>query len=488
MRLLLGVDRRLVALALTLLVALPAGCLGAAGPPPAAGEPDDACPGGRRASAPAGLALENVEAASWTPWFVEPASVMPAPPPVADTLLEAQELRRIVEASTDADVAAAKRWSEGPATAAWTNEFLRLVPLHVTNEGKGNVPRLARSMALLETGMHDALVAAYAAKLCYQRAPPEDAPLSPSYPSEHAAVAGAASLLLAAAFPNETARIGPLAREAADSRLTLGLNYRSDVEAGFVLGQAVARAILTERADDGLDAPWDGASRPHGVCDWREVPPLFDQPTEPLWGHVRPFLLPTGDAFQPPPPPACGSDEARAQMQALYDASFVLTDEERDAAHGWAGGQGTVSPPGMWLETALAQARLRGLGSAETARVMSHVAISLADAGIAAWDAKYTYWSERPVTAIQRDIDPDWEPIVETPPFPGYVSGHSTFSAAAAVVLGHFFPEAQDEFDALAHEAMMSRFWGGIHIMADNEQGYLLGEQVGALVVVRVGS
>jgi len=103
--------------------------------------------------------------------------------------------------------------------------------------------------------------------------------------------------------------------------------------------------------------------------------------------------------------------------------------------------------------------------------------IAIADAEIAAWDGKYTYWTARPIT-----IDPDLDVQFPTPPFPSYPSAHSTVSNAAAVVLAHLFP--QDELDllALATEAAASRSWGGIHFPIDNDAGTLLGRQVGYLV------
>lgn len=408
-------------------------------------------------------------------WLADAATAWPAPPPA----LEEERLPGVAP-SPEARAAAA-RWNVTAPTTLWTEELLTFIPAHVTNLGKGNVPRLARSMAILEIGMHDALAVARAAQACYARASPDGASAR-SYPDAHAAVAGAAGLLLSAAVPNETARFQALAVEAAQARSTLGAAWPSDVEAGFALGEAVARAVLLARAGDGLDLPNDRAP-PQSPCTWERAPPAFDGPLEPRFGEVRPFLLPRGDALRPPPPPACGSDEARAQVRAIYEASFNLTDAQRAAALDWAGGRGTPSPPGIWLWLALNETRERDLSAEETARVMSHVAAALADAGIVAWDAKYAYWSERPLTAIRRDFDPEWSPLVETPPFPGYVSGHSTFSAASATILGHYFPDEASRFDALAHEAMMSRFWGGIHVMADNEQGFATGNAVGAAAV-----
>jgi membrane-associated phospholipid phosphatase len=106
-----------------------------------------------------------------------------------------------------------------------------------------------------------------------------------------------------------------------------------------------------------------------------------------------------------------------------------------------------------------------------------------ADAFIACWDAKFAYWSLRPVTAIRQLVDPSWTSYITTPPFPSYVSGHSTTSAAAATVLSAVFPGNADELAAMAEEAAASRLYGGIHFRSDNEVGLEMGRRVGATAV-----
>jgi membrane-associated phospholipid phosphatase len=102
-----------------------------------------------------------------------------------------------------------------------------------------------------------------------------------------------------------------------------------------------------------------------------------------------------------------------------------------------------------------------------------------ADAFIACWDAKYAYWTLRPVTAIRRVIDPDWLSYLVTPPFPYYVSGHSSTSGAASTVLARFFPNRAGQLNAMAEEAAISRLYGGIHFRSGNEAGLELGRRVG---------
>jgi len=110
----------------------------------------------------------------------------------------------------------------------------------------------------------------------------------------------------------------------------------------------------------------------------------------------------------------------------------------------------------------------------------------MADAGVASWDAKYAYWYPRPENGI-RDSGADrrWKPFVPTPLFPAYVSGHSTYSAAAAEVLADAFPDQADLWRARGREAGLSRIWGGIHWPVDHVFGARMGRKIGALTVAR---
>jgi membrane-associated phospholipid phosphatase len=104
----------------------------------------------------------------------------------------------------------------------------------------------------------------------------------------------------------------------------------------------------------------------------------------------------------------------------------------------------------------------------------------MADGFICCWDAKYTYWTARPIT-----VDPSLDVLIPTPPFPSYTSGHSTISAAAATVLGYLFPGDEAHLAERADEARHSRLWAGIHYPLDNEMGALGGGMIGRLVVAR---
>lgn len=443
---------------------------------------------------------EDPGAGKWPTWHVKVGDVVvPAPPGAlsARAAEERAELRLYQAQRTAEQQAVIDRFDEGPASRAWEILALDMVAKWSPTDPGLNPPRVARHLAILETAMHDALVLAWEAKYCYRRAPPawQDPTLlptatvraAPSYPSEHAVAAGVASVLFPQMFPYENVgTFANLAEDAAMSRLWAGASYRSDVEAGLELGRAVAQLTLAARADDGSATPWDGSGRITGTCNWSPTPPAYKpSPLEPNWGKVRPFLMPSGSALRPPPPPACDSPDYRGQVADLYLKSQTLTDDEKAIALKWAGGPGTVTPPGMAMQAALRESDARELTTMQHARVMSYTGAAVADAGIAAWDAKFAYWGDRPVNGVRRWHDPAWTSFIATPPFPGYVSGHSTFSGAAAATLAHFFPEREASLWAEAQEAAVSRYYGGIHLQADNEAGLEVGRAIGALAAAR---
>jgi membrane-associated phospholipid phosphatase len=287
-----------------------------------------------------------------------------------------------------------------------------------------------------------------------------------------AAADGAASTVLAYFFPDTTGRFhGPAKRsEHAAAGSSAGQ--------GFALGRRAGEELVARAQNDGADAPFTGTI-PVGPEFWVPTPPGFLPPLLPGWGRVLPWNVGDVAALRPPPPPRPGQAAFEAEVREVYDVSTLLTPEQRAIALFWADGPGTFTPPGHWNAIALDLVRAHGLSTAQAARVFAVLNTAQADAFICIWDAKYAYWSVRPVTAIRRDIDPTWSPLITTPPFPSYVSGHSGTSGAAAIVLSAFFPEEAAQLDAWARQAALSRLYGGIHFPIDNEVGLALGISVG---------
>ncbi len=224
-------------------------------------------------------------------------------------------------------------------------------------------------------------------------------------------------------------------------------------------------------------------------------------PLLPLWGRNRPFAMPAGDACGLPPPPDYSEDPSSAffaEAREVYDTVKGLTDDQKRIARFWSDdAMLSPTPPGHWMHIALRALDDEGADLVQHVDVLARLGIAVADAFIACWASKYTYDLLRPVTYIRRFIDPKFEPLLNTPPFPEYPSGHSTQSAAAAVVLtaiwGEHFAFDDDthvdegmparsfaSFHAAADEAALSRLYGGIHFRAAIERGLAQGRCVGA--------
>lgn len=284
-----------------------------------------------------------------------------------------------------------------------------------------------------------------------------------------AAVDGAASTVLPYFFPDRSAFFESLAERSAGER-------------GFDVGVRWAHRLLGRAAADGADTPWTGTI-PVGPEYWVPTPPGFLPPLLPGWGQVEPWNVDAPATFVPRPPPRPGSAAFEAELREVYDVSRALTPEQRAIALFWADGAGTFTPPGHWNAIAADLLATDPLSLDHEALLFATLNTAQADAFMCAWLTKHTYWSLRPVTAIQRELDPAWLPLITTPPFPSYISGHSTTSAAAATVLSSFFPDETDQLQAWAQEAAVSRLYGGIHFRSDNEVGLGVGTAVGVAAV-----
>jgi hypothetical protein len=221
----------------------------------------------------------------------------------------------------------------------------------------------------------------------------------------------------------------------------------------------------------------------------------------------------TDGHFRPPGPPALASAQYAAdynEIKALGAAvGSTRSSDQSEIALFWADGSGTETPPGHWNSIAQQVGVAQGNTLEDNARLFALLNLAMADAAICAWDAKYTFDFWRPVTAIRNgdldgnpatEADPAWSSFIVTPPFPDYVSGHSTFSGAASAVLAMFygtdhiaFTTGSDflpgvtrsfvSFSSAAEEAAASRLYGGIHFRSANEDGLHAGQDIGAWAV-----
>jgi membrane-associated phospholipid phosphatase len=421
-------------------------------------------------------------AEGWRMWILESASEVRPEPPGEPTEAEIEEVVQAQAAVSDEQAAAIRKWSGGGFTTfPWTSAAFPLFP----EFSVGGMPQ-GRFMSIYSTALHDAEVAAWDAQLAIARPSPAATderivpaagvdPTQPSFPSRHAAVAAAAAAVLAYLLPDaETGRFDAMVTEATESRIAAGAAFRSDIDAGLALGQAVAERAIARAMADGSDQVWDPATRLTGPGTWQPAPPDFiDTPVAPMAGSWKPWVMTSNDQFRPLPPPEHGSPEWQMELETVQHTINNLTFDQRRLAIWWAG----MSPLVLFSTWAQELCARAGKTSPEAAQIIADTHVAMDDAVLAVWDAKYTWWTSRPITE-----DPDLAIPVPTPPYPSYPSGYSTYMGAGATVLGYYFPAASGDLDARAFEAACSRLWAGIHYAFDNDTGLAMGRLVGRLV------
>jgi membrane-associated phospholipid phosphatase len=431
-------------------------------------------------------------AGSWKTWTLASASEIRVPaPPTGDSpraRRDAAEAEQAVKARTASPEKLARQYRAAPVVEPWLEQTMELVARRPKDP-----PSSSRSYSYVSAAIEDAVLAAYHWKYEYNRPPPKgDASVAkspdPSYPSEHAAIAGVASRLIAYLYPEyPKARLEERAEDAAQARVAAGANYPSDVKAGLLLGRQIAKRYIEKAKHDGYLRKWDG-KRPHGPQHWEPPPGSTGQPIQPLAGTWKTWLLAPVDRFRPPAPPRFGTKAFIANARDVMRVKEQLTPEQKKVAKFWEAGPGTALPAGVWNRVAIAYVRDRNLSVPRQARVFAMLNVAMADAGAGCWNAKFQtgWWDPRPINAI-RDLglDKTWEPYLGTPLFPSYPSGTSNYSGAAGEVLAYAFPDDAKMWRARAVEAGMSRLWGGVHWRIDVEQGLKMGRQVGGLVVAR---
>jgi len=248
---------------------------------------------------------------------------------------------------------------------------------------------------------------------------------------------------------------------------------------------------------------------------WKPTPPAYMEGIEPSWNKIRPMVLNKADQFVPLPPPPFSLDENSLfyqQTLEVYQAVKNIKPEEEDIARFWdcnpyvmnqtghvMFATKKITPGGHWMGITSIACKQAQADLMLTVEAHAKVAITLFDAFISCWDEKYRSQLIRPETVINEHIDADWMPILQTPPFPEYTSGHSVISTAAALTLSQIFgdsfsftddvevkyglPERSfQSFKQAGEEAAISRLYGGIHYMPAITYGVEQGEKVGEFV------
>lgn len=351
-------------------------------------------------------------------------------------------------------------------------------------------PIASRSLAILHTAIYDAVNG-----IARTHEPYLVQSVVPASASREAAASAAAHEALVNLFPANVSAFDTL-----HAAILATIPDGPHKTAGTVWGEFVANQILGVRANDGFNAivPPPGGSGP-GV--WVPTPPAFLPYLLPQWGFVAPFGMTSSSQFRPPGPPSLDSQRYASDYNEVKQLGAAVgstrTEEQTQIALFWADGAGTETPPGHWNSIAQIIAAAQGNTLEENARLFALLTIAMADAAICAWDAKYTFHFWRPVTAIGfAEPELNWASFIVTPPFPDYVSGHSTFSGAAATVLALFYGTDDLSFTtgsdflpgvyrsfatclAAAEEAAVSRLYGGIHFRSANEDGLQAGVSIG---------
>ena len=414
---------------------------------------------------------------------------------------------------------------------------------------KPGPPMVARGLAMVHTAMFDAWApydgVAISTRLgASLRRPAQESTLD----NKNKAASYAAYDVLLDLFPTQKAYLdNQLASLGCDPK-----DASTDLSTPSGIGHAAAKALLDYRHADGSNqlngyvdtTGYQPTNTPTEIKDATRWQPLqvpnglggfnTQKYIGPHWGLVKPFALKDGSQFRPEfkvPDPA--SPEYAAQVAQLISYSALLTDQQKMISEYWADGPASETPPGHWCLLAQDLSRRDEHSVDDDIKMYFVLSNAVFDAGIAAWDAKRAYDSVRPVTAVHflkkgkaikawggpragttRLDGADWQPYQAatfvTPPFPEYLSGHSTFSASAAEVLRRFsgsdvfsksvtfkagssvfeqgaVPAADvmlswSSFSEMADEAGISRRYGGIHFAPADLDGRKLGRQVGATV------
>jgi hypothetical protein len=262
----------------------------------------------------------------------------------------------------------------------------------------------------------------------------------------------------------------------------------------------------------------DDASR------WQPTPPAYMDGIEPHWNEIRTFLIDSAQQFKPDPHPEFSMDKDSKfyeELMEVYNTSIEIQkngdeSEEVEIAKFWdcnpfvsvtrghfMFATKKISPGAHWILIVKIATRKSNSNFEETVNAYTKTSIAIADAFISCWDEKYRSNLIRPETVINQNIDPDWLPILQTPPFPEYSSGHSVVSGAASVILteifgDNFYFEDDTElqfglpmrsfksFYEASSEAAISRMYGGIHYRAAIENGLEQGKRVGHFIAEKL--
>ena len=308
--------------------------------------------------------------------------------------------------------------------------------------------------------------------------------------------------------------------EQTKSKLLNGGITEAMLQNSIAYGNALASAIVRwAKKDNYIQTRTYPRYRYKGtLANWLPTPPDYAEGLEPYWNKIRPLAMDSASQFMPERPIPYDTTSGSAFMNSLMDVytTTKLTDSVYETARYWDDNpfatqhQGhfsfaikKVTPGGHWIGITSTVLITSSSTLIESAEAYTLVSLAIFDGFISCWDEKYRSEYIRPVTAINRLIDENWKPFIQTPPFPEYTSGHSVISGAAATVLTGLFGDnfgfidtlevlndlpkrAFTSFNAAADQASISRFYGGIHYKPTLEISKEQGRRLGTFILKRI--
>lgn len=413
----------------------------------------------------AGVAQVEPGAGKWKTWFITSVKDYRVSPPPANKT-EVAELLRVQENIDARTLEQIQYWNAGAPGHRW---YPMVMKLWMSGAAKGSLANM-----LMGTATYDAMIAAWDSKYTYNRPRPyaTDKRIkllvpkieSPSYPCEHAVAAGVAVTIISHFYPNMSDSVKRMADKMMTSRVAAGAAFPADTRAGFELGRKIAEAEIAKTKDYLSTKQWDASMMPKREGIWNGKTPMM-----PFAGLSKTVALDSASEFRPGPPP----DFAK-EMEELRQ--FKQTFRSRANAFYYAS-----QPIGDDLMTRKILEYNLDLNPPRSARFYAAVSVAYYDVVAACFEAKYFYWGIRP-----DQYDPTYQPLVPTPPFPGYPSGHAAMCGVIEGLFPYFFPLEKPLFQSIAKEGAESRFQAGIHFRTDNEAGLALGRNVAGKVLERI--